>query len=75
LQDTLDYSQVIDTVKALVQRERCDLIERLAEMVAEKVLSFALPRTVGVRLTKVTAPIPDFDGQITIDITRSKADS
>ncbi len=72
LQDTLDYSSVIDTVKTLVKREKPDLIERLAEAIAGAVLSFPLPRTVRVQLTKVAAPIPDFDGQITIDITRSK---
>ncbi|MEM6405967.1 MAG: dihydroneopterin aldolase, partial [Pseudomonadota bacterium] len=72
LQDTLDYSLVIDAVKTLVKREKPDLIEKLAEAVAKEVLSFSLPHTVRVQLTKISAPIPDFDGEITIDITRTK---
>ncbi|MEL6723190.1 MAG: dihydroneopterin aldolase [Pseudomonadota bacterium] len=73
LQDTLDYSLVIDAIKTLVKREKPDLIERLAEAVAKEILSFSLPHTVRVQLTKISAPIPDFDGEITIDITRTKA--
>ncbi len=73
LQDTLDYSLVIDAVRTLVKREKPDLIECLAEAVARTVLSFPLVHTVRVQLTKVAAPIPGFDGQITIDITRSKS--
>ena len=75
LPDTLDYSVVVDTIKTLVKQEKPDLIERLAEMVATKVLSFSLAQSVRVQLTKVAAPIPDFNGQITIDITRKKTDT
>ena len=75
LQDTMDYSLVVDTVKKLVKHEKFDLIEKLAEAVADKVLSFPLTHTVSVQLTKVAAPIPDFDGQITINITRKKSDA
>ncbi len=75
LQDTLDYSLVVDTIKTLVKQEKPDLIERLAEIIAAKILSFPLTQSVRVQLTKVAAPIPDFNGQITIDITRKKVDT
>ena len=57
-------------VKKLVKEEGFDLIESLAEAIANKILEFERVQQVRVRLTKEAAPIPDFDGSITIDITR-----
>ena len=71
LSNTLDYSQAIAAVKALIKRERFDLIECLAETIASKILAFDQVQQVRVRLTKEAAPIPDFDGLITVDITRN----
>ena len=70
LSNTLDYSQAIAAVKTLVKKERFDLIECLAETIASRILAFDTVQQVRVRLTKEAAPIPDFDGAITIDITR-----
>jgi len=72
LQHTVDYSAVVEQVKCLIQKECFDLIERLADAVANLVLSFEMVQTVRVKLSKLTAPIPDFDGNITIDILRKK---
>lgn len=69
--DTVDYRAAIAIVKRLVTSEKFALVERLAEVIATEILALDLVEQVRVRLTKVAAPIPDFDGKITIDITRS----
>ena len=73
LSDTLDYCPIIAAVQHLIKRERFNLIESLAEAIAEKTLTFDQVQKVRVRLTKEAAPIPDFDGLIAIDITRNSA--
>ncbi|WP_072620756.1 dihydroneopterin aldolase [Spirulina major] len=70
LEETVDYRDAIAIVKTTIQTQPYALIERLATVISEQVL--ALPRIsqVRVKLTKEAAPIPDFGGQIAIDITR-----
>ncbi|MFM7450220.1 MAG: dihydroneopterin aldolase [Leptolyngbyaceae cyanobacterium] len=79
IDDTLDYRHVIETVRYLVQTARFALLERLAAAIAVTILtsssqasSPAAVQQVRVRLTKVSAPIPDFGGQITVEITRRR---
>lgn len=73
LEDTLDYRAVIAKVQELVKTSRYALLERLATVIAESVLAFEPVTQVQVKLVKPAAPIPDFGGKITIDITRSKS--
>lgn len=73
LADTLDYRAVIERIKAVVGSAKFALIERLAQAIAEEVLAFGQVERVNVRLHKPAAPIPDFGGGITIDITRDRA--
>lgn len=70
IEDTLDYRQVIGQVKQLIQTSKYDLIERLATAIAEQLLNYDVLHKVGIKLTKVAPPIPDFSGQITIELTR-----
>lgn len=77
LNDTLDYSQVVTLVQRLVRTSRVALLERLAAMIAETILQPNAFDTnpvqqVQVRLSKLAAPIPDFDGKVTIEILRSR---
>ncbi|PSB34364.1 dihydroneopterin aldolase [Stenomitos frigidus] len=78
LSDTLDYRIVIATVQALVKTSKFTLLERLAVAIAEAVLhsaalTAAVPvQQVQVRLCKPAAPIPDFGGAITVEVTRSR---
>jgi 7,8-dihydroneopterin aldolase/epimerase/oxygenase len=69
---SLDYAQVVERVKHLLENSRFRTIERLATVIAETVLAFAPVRGVALRLTKVAAPIPGFDGRIAIEISRSR---
>lgn len=68
--DTVDYRAAIAIVKRLITGEKFALVERLAEAIAREILTLDLVQQVRVQLTKVSPPIPDFGGKITIDITR-----
>lgn len=70
--DTLDYRVVIETVKELVKTAKFALVEKLASAIAVSILKLDIVQKVQVRLSKPAAPIPDFGGRITIDITRSR---
>jgi dihydroneopterin aldolase len=72
IEDTLDYRSIISTVQQLVKTSKFALVERLATAIAEAILLSKQVAQVQVRLSKPAAPIPDFGGTITIDITRNK---
>lgn len=71
LDDTIDYRQVIDSVKGYIQNQKYSLVEKLTEVIATAILAFPQVTQVRVELSKEAPPIPDFSGQITIDITRN----
>lgn len=71
LEDTHDYSATVAAVQTLLKTARFKLIEKLATAIADLVLASEQIEQVQVRLTKMTPPVPDFSGQITVEITRS----
>ncbi len=76
IEDTLDYRSVISSVQNLVKTSKFDLLERTAGAIADTILKNSdLATQVQVILIKPAAPIPDFDGNIRIDITRSKSNT
>ncbi|MES1022273.1 dihydroneopterin aldolase [Gloeocapsa sp. BRSZ] len=75
IEDTLDYRSVINEVKHLVKTSKYALIERLVDAIATSILKADRVQQVQVRLTKLAAPIPDFGGKITVEITRSQSPS
>ncbi len=72
LSDTLDYRSVIATVKTLVSQSKFALVEKLTDAIAHALLELPLVQQVTVRLTKVSPPIPDFGGNIVIEMTRQR---
>ena len=66
LADTLDYRNLITEVKDIVERSHFSLVERLATVIAEAV-------QVKVHLIKVAPPIPNFSGQIQVEIVRDQS--
>ncbi|MEL4897335.1 dihydroneopterin aldolase [Crocosphaera sp. Alani8] len=73
LDDTLDYRQAIAVVKHHIKTTKVALIEKLTEIIAQDILTLPNLSQVRVRLTKINPPIPDFSGQIVVDITRTKS--
>ncbi len=71
--DTLDYREAIATVKQLVKESKFALVEKLASAIADSLLQIDKVQQVRVKLSKPAAPIPDFGGRITIDITRERS--
>jgi len=69
--DTLDYRHAIEIVKQLVKTSKFALVEKLATAIADALLEFEQVQQVQVRLSKPAAPIPDFGGKITIELTRT----
>jgi len=59
VEDTIDYTEVIDVVTEVVTGQSFDLLERLSCAVAEAVLErFGSVAAVRVKATKPRAPIP-----------------
>jgi 7,8-dihydroneopterin aldolase/epimerase/oxygenase len=72
IEDTLDYRSVIAAVKEIISTTKFALIEKLAEKILTTVLDFDKVQQVELKLHKPSAPIPDFGGRITIELTRQK---
>ena len=73
IEKTIDYRITIDIVKNLIQDSKFVLIERLVEAIADSILQQSENISqVQVILSKTNAPIPDFGGKISIDVTRSR---
>lgn len=74
IQDTLDYRNAFTRVQQFVKSAKFSLVEKLASAIADSILELDRVQQVRVQLSKLAAPIPDFGGKITIDITRSKTE-
>jgi 7,8-dihydroneopterin aldolase/epimerase/oxygenase len=73
LTDTLDYGDLIERVQQIVKTQRFILLERLAAVIADAVMtSYQQVTQARVQLTKPHPPIPDFGGKVIIDITRQR---
>ncbi|WP_017318876.1 dihydroneopterin aldolase [Mastigocladopsis repens] len=76
IEDTIDYRSVISLVQNLVKTSRFSLVERLATTIADSILASS-DRVVQVQviLSKPAAPIPDFGGRISIELTKTKSNT
>lgn len=74
IEDTLDYRSVISLIQNLVKTSKFSLLERLVGAIADAILT-QCDRVTQVQLTvsKPAAPIPDFGGKISIEVTRTKS--
>lgn len=75
LEDTLNYAEVVAQVRQLIETAKFKTIERLNTAIVEAVLDFKLVEKVRSRLVKVSPPIPGFDGEVAIEMTRDKQNS
>ena len=72
IEDTLDYREAIAIVKQLIETAKFSLVEKLIKAIADKLLTIEKVQQVRVKLSKPAAPIPNFGGTISLDVTRSK---
>lgn len=73
LEDTYDYRTIIKAVQERIQTARFKLIEKLAAEIAQLVLHTDGIEQVKVKVTKLTPPVPDFTGNVAVEITRFKS--
>ncbi|MFH7030568.1 MAG: dihydroneopterin aldolase [Heteroscytonema crispum UTEX LB 1556] len=72
IEDTIDYRSVIAKVQHLVKTSKFALVERLTGAIADSILKECDRVTqVQVILSKPAAPIPDFGGKISIELTKT----
>lgn len=74
LRQTHDYGSAVKVTQELIRTSRFKLIERLASAIATAVLNTdSRLQQIKVRLIKLTPPIPDFSGQVAVEIVRRKS--
>lgn len=74
LKDTVNYAEVYETVRFLVEETTFKLIETLAERIAAEVLrGYELIQEVTVRVHKPHPPFKVFFDGVTIEIHRKRA--
>ena len=72
LQDTVDYGTLVDDVRTAVADDPVDLIETLAQRIADVCLRNALVDTVEVTVHKPHAPIQATFEDVALTINRSR---
>ena len=71
LKESLDYSEVCQRIKEIVERQRYLLIERVAEIIAEKLLlTFDLLKEVEITVKKPWAPVMVHLDTVSVTIRR-----
>lgn len=73
LADTHNYCTVVEQTQQIIREQRFALIERLAGEIARTALATdARIQRVTVQVIKPTPPIPNFGGQVAVEITRDR---
>lgn len=70
--DTVHYGELAEQVAAILAGDPVNLLERLAERIAQAVLAHPLVRSVRVTLHKPAAPIPVPFDDVTVTIERMR---
>ena len=70
LTQTIDYGTIVKQTRSLIEASTVDLIETVAEQIAQMILKINRVQGVEVTLTKENAPIPDFSGTVAVSIHR-----
>jgi dihydroneopterin aldolase len=73
IRDTVDYGQVAEAVHALIEGEPVNLIETLAERIAEQCLAQPAVRQVEITVHKPAAPVAVPFLDVSVTITRSRS--
>lgn len=75
LEDTVDYAAVYETIKRIVEGPPFQLIEALAEKIAEEVLTrYTIVQSIIVKITKPNPPFEVFFRGVTVQIERKRVD-
>ncbi len=72
LDQTIDYQHIIQQVQTQIKRADCHLIEHLAQRILDDLFRSPLISRITIRVTKPNPPIPDFSGQVSVEMTRDR---
>ena len=72
LEKTVDYGLVARRIVEIGTRERVNLLERLAGLIAEALLGELPISSVRVRVRKLTAPLEGLTGTPAVELTRRR---
>jgi dihydroneopterin aldolase len=72
LAETVDYTKVYDMIEDMVKNNRFNLIETLANRLADDVLNSFDVRSIKIRVRKMTPPIPGNIDSFEVEVERSK---
>ncbi len=72
LEETLDYRPLLAAISDLMQQQRFNLIERLAAAILECCLAPPQVQRAAIRVTKLAPPVPNFTGQISVEMERDR---
>jgi 7,8-dihydroneopterin aldolase/epimerase/oxygenase len=70
LRDTVDYGALAAAIAGIVSGEPADLIETVAERIAERCLTDARVQAVEVTVHKPSAPVPVVVGEVSVTLRR-----
>jgi len=72
LRDTVNYADVYSVIKELVENRRFNLLEGLAEAIAQKILADFFIEKIDIVIRKPSAPVAGIFDYVEISITREK---
>lgn len=72
VEDTINYAEVYQRIRAVVIEERYHLIEKLAERIADQVIKEFACVAVRVEVHKPQAPIPGIFKDVSVEIHRER---
>ena len=72
LQDTVDYGSVAQTIEEICLGAKVQLLERLAQLVAERLLELDGVSTVEVTVKKIRPPVPSDLNFSAVRVTRHR---
>ena len=75
LADTVNYHEVYEVVREMVEGKAFSLVERLAATIADKLLDKFPVYRVTLKVRKVNPPIPGHIKHIEVEITRFQCDT
>ena len=71
LEDTLDYRSPYELVRGVIEGDQCQLVEALAERIAERLLTLEQVQRATVTVRK-RPPLPGAVGAVGVEVSRSR---
>lgn len=72
LVDAVNYAEIFGKIKKVMENERYDLLERVAERVSEKILEDVRIQSIILRVRKPAVPLQGFLDCVELEIARER---